>query len=155
MGWHEHYQRRDAIDTAIASGGELTVTAPFTDPDELLLALHHRWSMRLAGRLELAVTAAERDPNVDRVQAVGDAWRRTAEDNTALRRILDGYADRPALRERTDAERRVLADTAGLTAPGDTAEERAAVGAAFLALLATRPRRNPVERLLRRLVPSG
>ncbi|OLF16573.1 hypothetical protein [Actinophytocola xanthii] len=155
MGWQEHYRRRDALDAVIASGGELSVPEPFTDLDELLLALHHRWSMRLAGRLELAVTAAERDPDLDRARAVGEAWRASAADNAALRRILERHADRPVLRERVDAERRALADVAGLTAPGDAAEDRAAVGAAFLALVETRPRRNPVERLLRRLAPSA
>jgi hypothetical protein len=45
----------------------------------------------------------------------------------------------------------MLAHAAGLTGPDDERTERAAVGAAFVALL----RNGPTRRQLRRLVPSG
>ena len=51
----------------------------------------------------------------------------------------------------------MLARVAGLTEATDGPAEQAAVGAAFVALLRTapQPRCSPVERFLRRLVPSG
>jgi hypothetical protein len=51
----------------------------------------------------------------------------------------------------------MLARAAGLAGPEDGRLEQAALGAAFVALLRNRPqeRRSPVERFLRRLVPSG
>ncbi|MCT2584135.1 hypothetical protein [Actinophytocola gossypii] len=157
MGWHEYYERKAALDTVVADG--LTVPAGFDGEDEVLLALHHRWSMRLAGRVDLAVHDIERDPDIDPVDAVGAAWRATAESEPDLRRLLDEHAEHPALRAVTLAEQAMLARAAGLTEQADGAAEQAAVGAAFLALVRSRPgraeRRNPVERLLRRLVPSA
>jgi hypothetical protein len=157
MGWDDYYRRRDALDRVVERG-ELDVPDLFDGPDELLLALHHRWSLRLAGRVELATL--DGDP----VDAVGAAWRATAAAEPALRRLLDEHADRPALRAVTMAEHRMLAAAAGLAEPGDGPDSRAAVGAAFVALVRTGPRhvrpqrtvrRNPVERLLRKLTPSA
>lgn len=154
MGWDEFYRRRDALDSVLERD-ELVVPDLFGGPDELLLALHHRWALRLAGRVELATLAAD----ADRVDAVGAAWRATAAADPVLRRVLDEHADRPALRAVTVAEQRMLATAAGLADPHDTPQERAAVGAAFLALVRSGPqrtvRRNPVERLLRRLAPTA
>ncbi len=153
MGWQEFYRRRDALNAAVAQG-ELRRSESFPDERELLRALHHRWTQRLTARLELA----ELD-DADPVDAVGTAWRQTAEDNPALRTLLDTHADDPAVRPLIDAEHRTLARAAGLTEPGDSPAEEAAIGAAFVALQrtapATEPRRNPVERFLRRLVPSA
>ncbi len=154
MGWSDYYRRRDALDGVIERG-ELVVPDGFDGPGELLAALHHRWSTRLAGRVELAALDADRDP----VDAVGAAWRETAAQNPALRHLLDEHADHPALREVTRAEQRALAAATGLAGPADGPAEQAAVGAAFLALVRGGPRpavrRNPVERLLRRLAPSA
>lgn len=157
MGWDEFYRRRDAIDTAIDTAlerDELVVPDLFDGPDELLAALHHRWAQRLAGRVEVAMLDADR---IDPVDAVGAAWRETAAADPALRRVLDDHADHPALRAVTLTEQRMLATAAGLADPGDTPDERAAVGAAFLALVRSTPpaRPNRVERLLRRLAPAG
>lgn len=150
MGWDEYYHRRDALNGVIERG-ELSVPDPFEGPTEVLLALHHRWSLQLAGRVELAATAD------DPVDAVGDAWREAAAANPALLRLIDEHAGHPALRALIRAEHRMLAGAAGLTGPGDGRLEQAALGAAFVALLRNGPRerRNPVERLLRKLVPSG
>lgn len=150
MGWDEYYRRRDALNGVIERG-ELSVPEPFTGPTEVLLALHHRWSLQLVGRVELA--AAADDP----VDAVGAAWREAAAANPALLALLDEYTDHPPLRALIRAEQRMLARAAGLTGPEDGRLEQAALGAAFVALLRNGPqeRRNPVERLLRKLVPSG
>ena len=153
MGWQDFYARRDALNAAIESG-ELRTSDAFPDERELLLALHHRWTQRLTARVELAELADE-----DAVDAVGAAWRRTAEDNRELRALLDKHADNLALRPLIDAEHRALARSAGLTEPGDSPAEEASIGAAFVALQRTAPdrtpRRNPMERLLRRLVPTA
>jgi hypothetical protein len=153
MGWQDFYARRDALNAAIEQG-ELRTSDAFPDERELLLALHHRWTQRLTARVELA----ELD-NDDPVDAVGAAWRRTAEDNPELRALLDEHADDVALRPLVDAEHRMLARAAGLTEPGDSQTEETSIGAAFVALQRTAPdraqRRSPVERLFRRLVTSA
>lgn len=150
MGWDEYYRRRDALN-GVLERGELSVPEPFAGPTEVLLALHHRWSLQLAGRVELAATAD------DPVDAVGAAWREAAAANPALLRLLDEHADHPPLRALIRAEQRMLAHAAGLTGPEDGRLEQAALGAAFVTSLRDGPRErhNPVERFLRRLVPSG
>ncbi|HEY7596668.1 MAG TPA: hypothetical protein VH969_26215 [Actinophytocola sp.] len=150
MSWEDFYLRRDALDRVVESG-ELTVPDMFRGPTEVLLALQHRWSLQLKGRIELA--ELDEDP----VEAVGAAWRETAAANPALRQLLDRHANHPALRAVTKDEHRMLATTAGLTDPGDGPAEQATVGAAFVALQRNRPaeRHNAVERFLRKLVPSG
>lgn len=151
MGWHEFYRRRDALD-AVVEQGELRTSEVFPERGELLLALQQRWGRRLHARIELAELTAG-----DLVDAVGDAWRRAADENAALRALLDEHADDPVLRPFVDAEHRMLARAAGLTELGDSVEEETSIGAAFVALQRSAPdrRRNPVERLLRRLVPSA
>lgn len=150
MGWNDFYHRKDALDRIVDSG-ELAVPDMFEGPGEVLLALQHRWSLQLAGRVELAELAD------DQVDAIRDAWRETAVANPSLRRLLDEHADHPALRPMIRAEHRTLATSAGLTDAADGPVEQAAVGAAFVGLLrsAPEPRRNAMERFLRRLVPSG
>jgi len=156
MGWQDFYRRRDALNAAVEQG-ELRTGDVFDDERELLLALHHRWTRRLSARVELATVEADRDPAGDLVDAVGLAWRRTAADNAALRELLDAHA--ADLRPLVEEEHRMLATAAGLTEPSDSAEEAAAIGAAFVALQrtapGTHPRGNPVERLFRRLMPSA
>jgi AcrR family transcriptional regulator len=151
MGWHDFYRRRDELD-AVVELGELRVSDVFPSKGELLAALHQRWARRLGARLELAELSAD-----DQVDAVGEAWRTTVSENARLRALLDEYANDPALRPLVDAEHRMLARAAGLTEAGDAADEEASIGAAFVALQKAAPerRRNPVERLLRRLVPSA
>ena len=153
MGWQDFYRRRDALDAAVEQG-ELRTSDAFADEGELLLALHHRWAQRLSARVELTQLSTG-----DLVDAVGEAWRRTAADNAELRTLLDRHADNPVLRPLIQAEHRMLARTAGLTEAGDSPAEEESIGAAFVALQRTgadeRARRNPVERLLRRLVPSA
>ena len=150
MGWNDFYQRRDALNGVIERG-ELSVPEPFDGPTEVLLALHHRWSLQLVGRVELA--ADEDDP----VDAVGEAWREAAAANPGLRRLLDEYAGHPALAAMIREEHRMLAHATGLADPADGRTERAAVGAAFVALLRNGPAEPPnrVARLLRKLAPSA
>ena len=121
----------------------------------MLLALHHRWSLQLAGRVELA---GELRPGRGGPGGRGrGGLAPAAAANPGLRRLLDEYANHPAPRGAvTKAEHRMLAHAAGLTGPDDGPAEQDRVGAAFVALLRNGPaRRTPVERLLRKLVPSG
>ena len=151
MGWHDFYRRRDALD-AVVELGRLRLSDTFPSEEELLLALHQRWIRRLAGRIELAELSAE-----DPVDAVGEAWRTTAQENASLRALLDEHADNPVLRPLVDAEHRMIARAADLTEANDTEDEESSIGAAFVTLQQAGPdrRRNPVERLLRRLAPSA
>ncbi|MET0134829.1 MAG: hypothetical protein ABW215_14705 [Kibdelosporangium sp.] len=166
MSWSDYYERRDALDSVLARAarnprGPLPRSNAFTDPAELLLALHYRWTLKLTGRLGAALADAERDPSTDLVDVISAAWRRTATDNPALHAVLDAHAERyEALRPMLDAERRTLALAAGLAEPHEPSEEITRVGAAFLALLQTAAprdsrRRGPLEQLVRRLVANA
>jgi hypothetical protein len=162
MSWNDYYERRDALDSVLVRArrnpdGPLPHSSAFANPEELLLALHYRWTLKLTGALGVALADAERDP----VDAVSAAWRRTVQDNETLHAVLDVHAPRyAALRPMLDAEQRTLALAAGLAEPHEPSEEITRVGAAFLALLQTaKPepakRRSPVEQLIRRLVASA
>ena len=177
MSWDDFYKRRDALDAAVRLAsrdprGPLpfaqvpNATEVFTGPAELLLALHHRWTMKLTGRLGMAVADAERDPSIDRVDAVARAWRETAGEFPALRALLDAHADDydGALRPALAGEHRMLALAAGLAEHGEDPDEIARIGQALLALIRTTPerepvpsqqrRRNPIEQFLRKLVAN-
>ena len=167
MSWTDFYRRRDALDAVLEHArrnpeGGLPTNDVFPSQANLLLALHHRWTMKLTGRLGVALTEAGRDPDVDLVDAVLAGWRATAAEHPTLRRVLDqGTAEHAeAMRPAIEGEQRLLALAAGLAEPHERPEEIARVGAALLALLhnaSERPtrRRSPVEQLLRRLVPSA
>ncbi|OLF08705.1 hypothetical protein BLA60_22065 [Actinophytocola xinjiangensis] len=87
MGWTEHYQRQDALDRVVASG-RMFVPEGFADEGEVLLALRYRWSLQLAGRMEMAVhTGGD----------LREAWESAAEANPGLRRLLDAHVGHPAL----------------------------------------------------------
>ncbi|MEV4314380.1 hypothetical protein [Actinocrispum sp. NPDC049592] len=166
MSWKDYYERRDALDSVLVRArrnpeGPLPHSEVFADHEELLLALHYRWTLKLTGALGAVLAEAERDPSVDHVDAVSAAWRRTVRDNETLHAVLDAHAPRyEALRPMLEAEQRTLALAAGLAEPHEPSEEITRVGAAFLALLQTaKPepakRRSPVEQLIRRLVASA
>lgn len=168
MSWKRYHQRRQAMDIALTRATRdpsalpysehPLVEAAFESRTELLLALQYTWSQQLNGRLELALYEADRN-DTDRVEAVADAWRRTARENPVLRRVLDAHldGDEPALKRAREDEARELAVTAGLAERIEPAEEASRIGAAFTALLRTRPstpqagRRNPMRRLSERL----
>ncbi len=170
MSWTDFYRRRDALDTVIEHArrnpeGDLPfaeVKDVFGTPEDLLLALHHKWIMKLTGQLGVALTEASQDPDVDLVDAVLAGWRATATEHPALRRLLDAGMEQYAetMHPAIEGEQRLLALAAGLAEPHDTPAEISRVGATLLALLhnaSERParRRSPVEQLLRRLVPSA
>lgn len=149
MSWQRYYQRRHAMDAALTraardQGGlphaeHPLVAAAFDSRTDLVLALHHRWTQQLNGRLQLALHEADQSDK-DRVEAVSDAWTRTATDNPVLRRVLDEQMDRadPAIRRARDAEASELALAAGLAERIEPADETARIGAAFTELLRNR-----------------
>jgi hypothetical protein len=166
MSWTDYYRRRDALDSVLVRAhsdptGPLPCSDAFAGPAELLLAMHYRWTLKLTGALGVALSEAEKDPAIDQVDAVSDAWRRTVAANRTLYAVLAAHAGRhEALRPLLEAEQRTLALAAGLAEPHEPAEEITRVGAAFLALLQTAApgqasRRTPVEQLIRRLVASA
>ncbi|OZM70034.1 hypothetical protein CFN78_27590 [Amycolatopsis antarctica] len=170
MSWDDFYRRRDVMDAVLRRArrdpaGPLPfaevpgATGMFGTETDLLLALHHRWSLLLAGRLRAAIgDAADVGGDGTHVDEVSRAWRATAEQHSTLRAVLDAGVGRyPAeLLPVHEAEHRMLALAAGLAEPGEPAAETARIGGAFVALLRAgpAPRRNPVGQLLRRLTPS-
>jgi hypothetical protein len=171
MSWTDFYRRRDALDAVLEHARRNPAdtlpysevpqaVAEFAGPEDLLLALHYKWTMKLTGRLGVALAEAGRNPDIDPVDAVLAGWRATAAEHPELRRLLDAGAGVEALRPAIEGERRLLALSAGLAEPHEPAEEISRVGATLQALLRNtsgRParRRGPVEQLLRRLVPSA
>lgn len=164
MGWGDHYRRRAAIDSVLARPTGLDGPVPdgFADREELALALQYRWSQQLTGRIAVALTDAGHAHDVDHVEAVATAWRTTAAHHRRLRALLDDYAAGagPVFRRTQRAEQRMVALAAGLADAGETPEEAARIGAAFLALVRGTPKRQArsgtlVDQLIRRLVASS
>jgi hypothetical protein len=173
MGWDRFYRRRDAINAVLDSaakhpGASLPfselpeVTEVFDSREELALALQYKWSQRLSGQINLAMSDAEQS-DIDHVDAVSAAWRATATGNPVLRRLLDEYAHEggPRFQAALRAERCTLALAAGLADPTESTGEISRIGDAFLRLIrnappqAVRQRRSPVGQLLRRLVATS
>lgn len=167
MGWHEYYQRRDIADAMLRRAArDPRAPLPLTEipgaieafggEEQLLLALHYRWSQVLGGHLR-----TEFAQNDDHVDAVTRAWRAAARKHHTLRALLDANVDRyPALRQVDEVEQRMLAVAAGLAEPGEPAGEITKVGAAFTALLRhggelEAPRRSRFGQFLRLLTPSA
>jgi hypothetical protein len=173
MSWTDFYQRRDTIDLVLTRAGrDRGAGLPFADlpevrdqfrsREELALALQYKWSQLLLGRLGVALLDAEHNTEVDNLEAVATAWRRTAAQAPVLRELLDGYVEDagPEFRAALAAEQRMIAYASGLAEFGEPAAETARVGAAFLALIRDTPDRqrvrcNPLEALIRKVVASS
>ncbi|MGH3438014.1 MAG: hypothetical protein ACRDRN_16305 [Sciscionella sp.] len=168
MSWESHYRRRDAIDAVLrhAEGhpheGLAFAVIPqareeFADEQELLLALHYKWTQILTGHLNVAFE----DDSTEPVDAIGQAWRTAAARNPVLRGLLDAHlttAQDPRLRAARGQEQRMLAVSAGLAEPHEPDDELTKVGAAYAALLRRTPERAGCHRPfagLRKLVTSN
>ena len=78
----------------------------FSDPDDLLQALHRTWLHRLLARVDQALEMGDQEEPADLVaQARLDASRHAP----GLRRLLDAHAAAPALQRSLHTERRLLA----------------------------------------------
>jgi len=154
-GWAAFHRRATALDVLIADldrtgASDLTWTdelaAVFTGRDDLLVALHDKWTRRLQGRID---TAAELDLEPAAV-AVADAWRQVAAELPAVRRVLDTHAQHPALRRHEQHEHRLIAVAAELAAMVDPVEWAAARGGRLVddvRLSAPQPRQGFGDRL--------
>lgn len=148
MSWHDHHQRQAAIRAVLADAHRDPTTAltttpsPFIDRAELLHALHYKWTQVLTGYLETALTDDAATDN-GHVQAVTGAYQRAAADHPALRALLDQHGDEPALHGCRQREHRLLALSAGLAEPDESAPEITRVGSALQQLLRTGPADGP------------
>jgi hypothetical protein len=172
MSWENYYRRRDALDQVLTYArkhasvkdafGELPeVRSVFTSREQLALALQYKWSQILTGRMMVALSGPDRMPGFDLAEAVASAWRTAARTNPELRRLLDDYlADAgEEFRAAIDAEHRMIAFATGLADFDEPTVTTTRIGTAFLALVQDMPlepmrRRNPIEQLLRLVVPS-
>ena len=138
IGWAAYHRRATALNDVIADLDRTGSTEPtwtaelaavFVDRDDLLVAMHDRWTRRLEGRID---TAAELDLEPAAV-AVAGAWRQVAAELPAVRRVLDAHAQHPAVRKHELYEHRMVAIAAELAAMVDPVEWAAARGARFVA----------------------
>jgi hypothetical protein len=110
-------------------------SGPFADREALLLALHGTWSRRLNGRVDVALETDDRAL----AESVAQAWLDAAADLPGVRRALDEHEDEPALRRVRTIEHRALAVAAGLATFDDHPASSAAVGAALVDEIRSRP----------------
>jgi hypothetical protein len=176
MSWNDFYRRRDVMNDVLRRArrnpeGELPfaeVTGAeelFGTKQDLLLALHHKWTRLLSGYLRAESAGPDDtlagDQENDQIDAVSRAWKKAAKDHETLRAVLDAHlGESPALLAMHQADQRMLAVTAGLADAREPIAEITKVGVAFDALLRSslaRPayRRSPVGHLLRMLAPSA
>ncbi|WP_199430227.1 hypothetical protein [Qaidamihabitans albus] len=180
MSWNDYYQRRDIIEAVLrqarrAPGAPLPFAEvegaerAFGTEENLLRALHYKWTQVLGGYLRAEVAGPEDADDVpgggesDHVDAVARAWHGAVRDHPTLHAVLEAHLPHhPALRPMHDAELRMLAVTAGLAEPNEPRDEVTRIGEAFEALLRNQTARhapdrraNPVGQLLRRLAPTG
>lgn len=173
MSWNDFYRRRDALAAAVRHASrhpEHTLSLTdipaardvFHDEGELLLALQHKWTQALTGRISLALQDLDSGAETDSVDAVSKAWRRTARDHAELRAILDAHAEAytEVLRPGREMELRMLALASGLATSSESADTTTQVGAALLSLLCSTPappvkQRGPVAQLRRLLAATA
>ncbi|WP_198048351.1 hypothetical protein, partial [Saccharomonospora iraqiensis] len=121
MSWKDFYRRREIMDAAVELGNhDAHGRIPFDRIDgardlfgseeNLLLALHQRWTQALSGYLRARVAGPEDADNVpaggerDHVDAVSRAWRAAVRRNAALHAVLEANVDRSvALRRAHEA----------------------------------------------------
>lgn len=173
MSWTDFYRRQEILAATVRLAGRNPAEPlpldevpgaedDFGTEENVLLALQHKWTQALTGRLRAEVIDPDdADGLGDHVDAVTRAWRAAFDEHETLRAVLDGAYERHAsLRRMHEGELRMLAVTAGLADPREPAEEIVKVGRAFEALLRTGreepTRRRPVMGHLRRLLaPSA
>jgi hypothetical protein len=176
MSWNDFYRRRDVMNAVLRQArrnpqGELPFAEVagarelFGTKQDLLLALHHKWTQLLCGYLRAESACPDDtlagDRENDQIDAVSSAWQKAAKKHETLRTVLDAHlGESPMLLGVHQAEQRMLAVTAGLAEASEPIAEITKVGVAFDALLrssAARParRRSPVDHLRRMLAPSA
>lgn len=169
MSWTDFYRRRELLDSVIHRAAQTPDGAvPFSEVpgareefgsvQNLLLALHHRWSLILTGHVRAELTDARDGEHSD---AVTRAWHTARDRHPELHALVVEHIDEtPEMRAMHETDLRMLAIAAGLAEPDEPTEEITKVGNAFLALTtqrdAPRPRRrNPMDQLRRLLAPTA
>ena len=173
MSWTDFHRRQEILEAATRHAGrnpgaslsldEIPGAADlFGCEEQLLLALHYKWTQVLSGYLRAELADPDEAGDLgDQVDAVTRAWRRATTDHEPMHAVLDAGGERhTSIAELRDGELRMLAVTAGLADPREDGEEIVKVGHAFEALLRTSreepARRRPVMGHLRRLLaPSA
>ncbi len=135
-------RRRDGVLPTELPG----VTETFGDEVALLAALQLRWSTRLAGHVERALS----DLPDDLETAVVAAWRGAADELVGVRQILDAQRERPASPEVAEALEKahrkdtvLMAAMAGLASPSDPSAVRIGERIEAAARAAYRPTTAP------------
>ena len=101
----------------------------FSGPDELVLAMHHRWSLLLQARVDLGLPEAAEDTGKVPADAVSKAWLALTADEPVLRAVLDAHERDPRMGAALVGESRMLALNAGLAHPDQAAAIIAEIGA--------------------------
>lgn len=136
--WETYHRRaavlRDVV-TRLDAGADLPVgsteLAVFEDRDDLLRALHDVWTRRVETRVDIALELS----HFSSEDGVARAWREVAGELPGIRRVLDEYADDPALHAHEQHEHRLLAVAAGHASLGDPIAVSAVAGARLVAAL--------------------
>ena len=159
MTWDAFHHRGDVLRTVIDEADrrrdgilptELPgVTEAFGSDLALLAALQQRWSTRLAGHVDRALS----DLPDDLETAVVDAWRGAAAELVGVRQILDAQRERPSCPEVADALEKahrkdtvLMAAMAGLAGPSDPSAVRIGERIEAAARTAYRPTAAPRHR---------
>ena len=148
MSWTDFHRRQEILEAATRHAGrnpgaslsldEIPGAADlFGCEEQLLLALHYKWTQVLSGYLRAELADPDEAGDLgDQVDAVTRAWRRATTDHEPMHAVLDAGGERhTSIAELRDGELRMLAVTAGLAEPGEPAAELTKVGRAFAALL--------------------
>src|SRR5258708_2062586 len=101
MGWSDFYRRRDVLDGVLATAERNPMsplpfaeiphaTTVFAGTDDLLLALHHKWTRLLTNAIGWTLANPDYSEH-NRVDAVSAAWHGLAGHHPTLRRLLDEH----------------------------------------------------------------
>lgn len=145
MTWHDFYRRRDIIDAVLREArrdpgmplpfaGIPGACDTFGDEENLLLALHHKWTLLFGGHLDTALLDVH--DYGDYLDAIRQAWHGAIDANPTLHAVLDANLGRyPSLRAAHEAQQRTLAVTAGFAGPEEPTAEITRIGATIEALV--------------------
>lgn len=153
MGWEERRDRRRIVEEvlrrveanpeAAPSLDGIPGAQPPTGSDSVWLELQEHWIALLTGQLGWALCHADDNPNLDRSDAVVQAWQALAAQQPTLRRLLDSSTlDTPAMRAAAHREARLLANSAKSAVPAERPARTAETSSVFRRLIRRVPGRS-------------